>query len=144
SLLIAAGPTLFLDPTLDAERAAQDRWKAEAIGASLGDMNLAAWVPAYNDWAAGENALAGFARAAQGALLGANLEGATAGASKSVVREAGGIKVGVVGVSAPSLEGAPPAGVTLGDAASALKRETAAVRAAGAQILVGVAALPRG
>src|SRR5882757_2529616 len=30
SLVVAAGPTMFLDPKLDAARGAQDRWKGEA------------------------------------------------------------------------------------------------------------------
>ena len=144
SVLLAAGPTLFLDPRLLPDRAAQDKWKAEAIGASLGDLNLAAWTPGYNDWAAGEGALAEYARAARGTLLGANLAGATAGAAKSIVRTVGGYAVGIIGVGAPSLDGSAPGGVTIEDATAALTREIGVVRAGGAKILVALSAMPRG
>src|SRR5712691_10830484 len=40
SVVVAAGPTMFLDPKLDATRGAQDRWKGEAISESLADIGL--------------------------------------------------------------------------------------------------------
>ena len=53
SLVVAVGPTMFLDPQLDRARETQDRWKSEAISGALGDMGLAAWTPGANDWASG-------------------------------------------------------------------------------------------
>src|SRR5947207_11463797 len=38
SLVVAAGPTMFLDPKLDPSRRAQDQWKSEAISDSLADV----------------------------------------------------------------------------------------------------------
>jgi hypothetical protein len=143
SLLLAVGPTLFLDPKLEDKRSTQDRWKAEAISASLGDLGLSAWTPGYNDWAGGAPLLATLAKSAQGPLVAANLEGAS-GAVRSVVRDVGGIKVGVVGVSAPSAAGARPEGVDVKDAAPALTAAAAEARAQGAKMVIGMAALPRG
>ena len=73
SLVVAVGPTMFLDPQLDRARETQDRWKSEAISGALGDIGLAAWTPGANDWAAGSSALSELAKTAQGALLAANL-----------------------------------------------------------------------
>jgi hypothetical protein len=143
SLLLAAGPTMFLDPKLEEKRSTQDRWKAEAISASLADIGLTAWTPGYNDWAGGAPFLSSLAKNAEGPLVAANLEGAD-GAVKSVVREVGGIKIGIVGVSAPSSAGSAPAGVEVKDAAPALVAAIAETRAQGAKMVIGLAALPRG
>ncbi len=144
SLLVAVGPTLFLDPKLDENRGTQDRWKAEAISASLGDMGLAAWTPGYNDWAGGGALLGSLAKQAQGPLLAANLEADVDGATKSALRDVGGVKVGIVGVSAPSSNGGPPEGVRLKDAVPVLKANVAELRSRGAKLLIALAALPRG
>jgi hypothetical protein len=143
SLFLAVGPTMFLDPKLEEARSTQDRWKAEAISASLADIGLTAWTPGYNDWAGGAPLLATLAKGAAGALVAANLEGAD-GAVKSVVRDVGSIKVGIVGVSAPASAGAGPAGVTVKEGAPALRAAVAEARAHGANMVIGMAALPRG
>jgi len=143
SLLVAVGPTLFLDPTLEEKRSTQDRWKAEAIAASLGDIGLSAWTPGYNDWAGGAPLLATLAKSVQGPLVAANLE-AVEGAVKSVVRDVGGVKVGIVGVSAPSSGGARPAGIEVKEAGPLLGAAVAEVRTQGAKLVIGLAALPRG
>jgi hypothetical protein len=143
SLFLAVGPTMFLDPRLEGARSTQDRWKAEAISASLAELGLAAWTPGYNDWAGGAPLLTTLATSAAGALVAANLEGAD-GAMKSVVRDVGGIKVGIVGVSTPSSAGAGPAGVKVNDAAPALTAAVAEARAHGAKMVIGMAAVPRG
>lgn len=150
SLLVAAGPTLFMDPKLDEARGTQDAWKAETIGASLGGLGLVAWAPGANDWAAGADALAKVAAASKGKLVAANLSsaagaaGATAGAVATALREVGGVKVGVVGVSVPLLDGQPPPGVNVGEAAEAFTKGIAELEKQGAQLLVGAAAMPRG
>ena len=143
SLLVAVGPTMFLDPKLEEARSTQDRWKAEAISASLGDIGLSAWTPGYNDWAGGAPLLSTLAKSAEGPLVAANLEGAE-GAVKSVVRDVAGVKVGIVGVSVPSSAGARPAGIEVKDAGPALAAAVADVRKEGAKLVIGLAALPRG
>ena len=143
SLVLAVGPTMFLDPRLEEKRSTQDRWKAEAISASLADMGLSAWTPGYNDWAGGAPLLATLAKSAQGPLVAANLEGAD-GAVKSVVRDVGGTKVGIVGVSAPASAGARPDGVEVKDPGPALAAAIAEARSQGAKMVIGMAALPRG
>ena len=96
------------------------------------DIGLSAWTPGYNDWAGGAPLLATLAKTVEGPLVAANLEGAP-GAVKSVVREVGGIKVGIVGVSAPSSAGARPAGIEVKDAGPALGAAVAEARCAGRQ-----------
>src|SRR5262245_44444064 len=93
SIVVAAGPTMFLDPKLDASRATQDKWKSEAISESLADIGLAAWTPNFNDWANDAPSFASLAKSAQGALVATNLDGA--GAAKSALREVSGVKVGI-------------------------------------------------
>jgi hypothetical protein len=143
SLFVTAGPTFFLDPKLDAARGTQDRWKAEAIGVSFAEIGLSAWTPGYNDWAGGAPFLKTLAERTAAPLVAANLEGAE-GSVKSVVREVSGIKLAIVGVSAPAFAGARPAGVEVKDAGPALKAAVAEARGGGAKIVIGLAALPRG
>src|SRR6516225_8834422 len=57
SLVVGAGPMLFLDPKLRAGDSTQDAWKADALAAAFKDMGLAAWAPGANDWAAGADKL---------------------------------------------------------------------------------------
>jgi hypothetical protein len=142
SLVVAAGPTMFLDPKLDAVRATQDKWKSEAISESLADIGLAAWTPGFNDWAGGSPLFASLAKSSKAALIAANLDGA--GATKSALREVAGVKIGIAGVSAPEHEGTKPEGVTAKDPAASLKAAAADLRAQGANILIGLAAVPRG
>jgi hypothetical protein len=140
SLLVAVGPTMFLDPKLQESRGSQDRYKGEAISSALGDIGLAAWTPGYNDWAGGAPMLAALAKSAQGPMLAANVEGGV----KSTMREAGGIKVGIVGVTSPVLDGSKPEGVVSKDPSEPLKAAVADLRSQGAKVTVGLAAVPRG
>lgn len=144
SLLVAAGPTLFMDPELDETRATQDKWKAEAIASSLKDLGLVAWAPGANDWAAGASELASLAEASGAKIVAANLEGETAGATATAVREVGGVKVGVVGVTLPLIDGEPPTGVQIEDAVGAFEGAIAELEGQGAKLLVGTVAMPRG
>ena len=142
SLVVAAGPTMFLDPKLDVARGAQDRWKGEAISESLADIGLSAWTPGFNDWAGGAPLFSLLAKNTRAPLVAANLEGVEA--SKNTLVEVAGVKVGITGVSAPDYEGARPAGVEPKDPTAALKTATAELRARGAKIVIGLAAVPRG
>lgn len=150
SLFIHAGPLLFIDPTLDAEQASQDRWKAEAIADGLKSLELAAFSPGYNDWADGTEFLGRFTTRSGAKLLAAGLEGAPAnlGARASAVFDAGGTKVGVVGLSAPrNSAGKAPSGIVppSNDAVIALvRKEVASLRSQGASLLVAAVALQRG
>ena len=143
SLFVGAGPMLFLDPKLRGGDSSQDTWKAEAIAGAFKALGMAAWAPGYNDWAGGAAEL-GKCREASGAtLVAGNLAGApTAGA---IVREIGGVKVGIVGVSDPKdRAGAYPDGVKAASPLEAMKAGLADVKKQGARVFVGLAALPRG
>jgi len=142
SLVVAAGPTMFLDPKLEPARAAQDQWKAEAISASLADIGLSAWTPGFNDWAGGDALFATLAKNAAGPIVAANLDNASA--TKSTLRDIAGVKVGITGVAVPEYQGARPSGVVVKDAAASIKAAVTDLRAKGAQILIGLASVPRG
>jgi hypothetical protein len=142
SVVVAAGPTMFLDPKLEASRTTQDQWKSEAISDSLAEIGLTAWTPGFNDWAGGGALFAQLAKRVRSELVAANLDGA--GAAKTALRDVAGVKVGIAGVSAPEYQGARPLGVTIQDVATSFKAGAADLRAHGAQILIGLAAVPRG
>lgn len=144
SLLAAVGPTYFLDPVLQGEQTTQDRWKAEALATALQKMNLVAWAPGANDWADGAPTLNRLRELSGAKLLAANLRGATAGAVATTLREIHGIKVGFIGLSAPLRTGFPPEGVEIDPPTSLLKKEIDTLQGQGAQVLVGLFALPRG
>src|SRR5580698_4980996 len=108
SLFVGAGPMLFLDPKLRSGDATQDEWKADAIASAFKALHLAAWAPGANDWAAGADRLAKYRADAGALLLAGNIvphDGGEApmppGLASTLVREVGGVKVGVVGVSDP-------------------------------------------
>jgi hypothetical protein len=132
SVLVGAGPMLFAAPTIEKDRAAQDAWKAQAMGEALASAGLSAWAPGFNDWAGGPDV--------RGAVVAANIEGKTA----SVLRDVAGISVGVAGVSAPAFAGSPPPGVRVGDAIDGMRKAVSDLKAQGAKIVIGLAALPRG
>ena len=145
SLVLAAGPLLFIDPTLETTHATQDTWKAESIAQAMKDIGLAAWSPGYNDWAAGKGELAKNAERAGATPLGAGLAGPL---RDSKLFEEGGIKVGVFGIVDPrDPSGRYPDGVSSVDAAQLItkaKEEVAALRRQGAQLLVALTSLQRG
>jgi len=143
-LVLGAGPMLFMDPKLKPDAKTQDGWKAEAIAQAAKEIGLAAWAPGANDWALGSEALAKYREQSGAALLASNLEGAP-GVQGAVVREINGVKVGIVGVSDPKdRTGGYPEGVKARPAIEAMKAGVAEVKKQGAQVLVGLAALPRG
>lgn len=139
-LLLAAGPLLFQDPQLPAERREQDLWKAEALAFSLADLGLTAWAPGENDFAAGAAELARLRSASGARLLAANLDlPEPLAAAATAVFDAGPYKVGVAGIGRAAGAGNEPAA-----AASALERAARELKAAGAQIRVALLAAPRG
>jgi len=143
SLLLSAGPMLYIDPELEKGHATQDAWKAETIAAAMGDMQLAAWSPGYNDFAGGREQLSSYAEKAGATLLAESVKGATG----TRLYDVGGVKVGVIGLSEPKGPmGTMPEGVTSveGTPAERAKEAVAALKKQGAQLLVVLAALPRG
>jgi 2',3'-cyclic-nucleotide 2'-phosphodiesterase (5'-nucleotidase family) len=152
--VVSAGPLFFMDPKLKDDHRDQDVAKAETIAASLKTVGFAAFAPGANEWAAGDAELGKLTAASGGALLFANGssargEGASGDGAKLgdwVVRDIGGVKVGLVGVSTagegPSL--APPPAVRLSPAPEAIARGIEALKKDGAQVFIALAAIGRG
>jgi hypothetical protein len=132
SIVVGAGPMLFSTPAIEHDMSAQAQWKAQAMGESLAIAGLSAWAPGFNDWAAGPPD--------SGAIVAANIEGKT----PSVLKEVAGIRVGIAGVSAPIFSGSAPPDVRVSEAIGGMRRAVQDLKAKGAKILVGLAALPRG
>lgn len=141
SLFVGAGPMLFLEPRVRSGDASQDTWKAEAIAGAFKALGVSAWAPGYNDWAGGAVELTKYRDLSGAALLAGNI----AGLSGTLVREVGGVKIGIVGVADPrDRAGAYPEGVKAAPPLDAMKAGLEVVKQQGARILVGLAALPRG
>lgn len=145
TLFLGAGPMLFMEPKLKADGATQDKWKAEALALAAKQMGLAAWAPGANDWAGGNDTLTTCRDGAAAKLLAGNVVDGNASTTGTFVRDIGGLKVGVVGVADPKdRAGAYPDGVRATAALEAMKAGIAEVKKQGAEILIGLAALPRG
>jgi hypothetical protein len=142
ALVVGAGPMLFLNARPDPARDMQASFKADALANAYKALHLSAWAPGANDWLLGEPALSDLAQRSGAVLLAANLKGAKAARTKLV--EISGIKVGLVGVSVPLVAGKPPSGIELTDAADAAKAALSELAAAGAQLDILLAAMPRG
>lgn len=144
SVVVGAGPMLFLDPKSDAARRTQDLWKAEALAASLGEMRLVAWSPGANDWAQGEGELARLSAVAGADLLAANLRGATAGAKATRVIEVNGHRIGLAGVSEPKTPVGAPEGLEITALRPALESALADLKQKGAEVTVALVTADRG
>lgn len=142
--MVAAGPLFFMEPQLTPDDRQQTLWKADAIAQAAKQMNLLAFVPGLNDWAGGADTLAHLREASGAALLAGNLDGA-AGATPTLVREAGGVKIGFFGLADPRDKlGRTPEGVTARPSMEAAKAAIDDLTKQGARVLVGLAAIPRG
>jgi len=141
SMLVTAGPTFFMNPILEKDHRSQDIAKAEALAGALRHLGMAAWAPAANDWSAGPPELAKLAQSSGAPVLLANVaaDAGTTLASMRVV-PVNSFKVGLIGVGAPSEEGAP-AGPTLPEA---VRAASARARAEGANIVIVLASVGRG
>ena len=144
SLVAEAGPLFFLDPQRRGDQAAQDDAKAQAIADSLAKLGMAAFAPGANDWCDGAKGLDELRTRSSTSIVAANLAGQTAGAVPWTMKEAGGLKIALLGVSTPLRMGVPPDGVELKPPAEALHAAIADAKAKGAQVLVGLFALRRG
>lgn len=142
SLLVAAGPTFFMDGVLEKDHRAQDIAKAEALASALGKLGFAGWAPAQNDWAAGAGELARLAQESAAPGLASNLTQADAGAALLPTRvvAVNALRVGLIGVGAPAAA-APPGGPS---PAEAVRAASKAVRAEGANVVIVLASVGRG
>lgn len=138
-LILGAGPLFFQDPALPKVGATQAQWKAEALAQVSKRVGVAAWSFAANDFAAGADGLKKLQESSGIKFVAANLKGDPSIVTSSVVQDAAGVSIGIVGVAEPA-GGLQSAGA----AAEALKKETAALRAKGARIVVALAAMNRG
>jgi Cytochrome c554 and c-prime len=138
-LVLGAGPMLFEDPSLSDKEKDQDLIKARALGNVLASLPLGGWAPGANDWAGGSELL-GEVTKDRLTLFAANLGSAF---SSGRVFEVGGERVGVVGVTAPKLEGTSPH-LDIGDPRAALAAGAKWLDAQGARLRVALLVLPRG
>ena len=142
ALVVGAGPMLFLNARADAARDTQVSFKADALADAYKALHLSAWAPGANDWLLGETALTTLAQRSGATLLAANLKSGKLARRKIV--EISGMKVGLLGVSLPLVNGRAPTGVEFGDAATAAKSGLAELKAAGSELDILLAAMPRG
>lgn len=145
--VLSAGPLFFMDMQLAEERRGQEIKKAETIATSLKSLGLLAFAPGRNDWAAGPEGLAKLAELSGGSLVAANLQGppeSTLVWARSTLKDVGGIKVGIVGVSAPDKAKEPLSAISSSAAAVAVKSAFEALKNEGAQAVVALAAVGRG
>jgi hypothetical protein len=143
SLVLGAGPMLFADPELSAERRQQDLWKAEALASSFADVGLKAWAPGNNDFAAGTPALGELREKSKAELVAGNLQVEGLRLNELRTFKVGTYTVGVAGLgTAPAKVAAPEA--QGGDHTASLARAAQALEQQGAQIRVALLALPRG
>ncbi|MCC6213830.1 MAG: hypothetical protein IT376_03105 [Polyangiaceae bacterium] len=140
---VAAGPQFFMEPRLEPARRQQDEWKAGAIADALRAIELRAWAPGMNDWAAGGVALGELRERSGGVALAANLTAAPALEGVRIA-EVGGVKVGFVGLSLPRSPLGSPDGVAIAEARPALGRGIAELEERGARVRVALLAMPRG
>lgn len=144
SLLVSAGPTLFLNPDIEEGKRAQDTWKAESIAHALADMGLVAFTPGANDFALGAAAFGPLAAATKAPALAANVKVAGAPLASTRVVEQNGYKVGIAGVSEPKSKLGVPAGVEVGELEPSLRSALAELQRSGSQINVALVAADRG
>jgi hypothetical protein len=150
SALVAAGPLFFMEPELKADHAAQDVAKSDTIALALKGLGFVGFAPGKNDLAGGSEHLAKLAAESSGAVIVANGKAARVPVERVVVREMNGVKVGFVGVSAPSIAvragdadaGAPD--LVLDAPADALRSAVADAKKQGAGIVIALAAVGRG
>jgi len=143
ALVVGAGPMLFLNARSDAGRDTQVGFKADALADAYKALGLSAWAPGANDWLLGDTSLTNLVQRTGATLLAANLKGGAKLQPTKLV-DISGIKVGFVGLSLPLVLGKSPNGVEATDAAAAAKSALGELKAAGSQLEILLAAMPRG
>lgn len=144
---LSAGPLFFMDTDLAADKKAQEVAKAETIATTLKTLNLAAFAPSRNGFAAGAETLAKLRDASGATMVAANLDASALSPAKSKIIDVGGIKVGVIGVAAPDHADrvrTPLTGVTSSPASAAVKQAVPLLKQEGAQAIIVLAAVGRG
>jgi hypothetical protein len=136
SVVAAAGPLFFLDPSLDPQHADQDKAKADTIARVLHEVGFAATAPGRNDWAEGTDGYVKLVGETGGVAIVATQ--AKPPIATSSVREIGGVKVGFVGYGQPELDDG-----TL-NVEAFVKRGVDDAKKQGASVLVALAAVGRG
>jgi hypothetical protein len=141
--IFTAGPLFFMDMELGAARRSQEIAKASAIAGSLKIMNLVGFAPARNDWAAGDGVLQKLSRDSGAAMLAANVTGPPA-AARWIIKDVGGVKLGVIGVAEPDKASVPLDGVTSQSPIDAVRAGVDALKKDGVQAIVVLASVGRG
>jgi 2',3'-cyclic-nucleotide 2'-phosphodiesterase (5'-nucleotidase family) len=144
SILLSAGPTLFLNPDIEEGKRTQDTWKAHSIAQALADMGLVAFTPGANDFALGTVEFAPLAAETKATALAANVKAGGVPLGKTRVVQENGFKVGIAGVSQPKSKLGAPQGVEIGDLEPALRAALAELHSEGAQINIALVASDRG
>jgi cytochrome c554/c'-like protein len=141
SLVASAGPLFFMDPALGAERADQDRAKAETIARVLHSLGLGAFAPGQNDWADGSAGLAKLASAAAAPAIVPSMASSAPSLPfvAVAVRDLGALKVGFVGYGQPEAAGSQTPHVE-----DAVRKGVEEAKRQGANVLVALAAVGRG
>lgn len=147
--VLSAGPLFFMDMELAADRRAQEITKAETIAATMKTLDLLAFAPGRNDWAAGVDTLTKLTEASGAPLVAANVPPPPAANGVALIKstrriKVGDIQLGIVGVAAPDKAKLPLEGVTSSPAGDAVKTAVAALKKDGAQAIVVLAAVGRG
>ncbi len=140
SVLVAAGDLFFNEPRLDARMSFQERAKAEALTGILDRLGLVGFAPGPSDFALGAEAWRALTQRMQAPALAAN-----AGMRPSVIRDVGGVRVGIVGVSdfRPSDAEAAAGSPRVTDAVVAARTAVSEARRQGAQLVVVLASVHR-
>jgi len=141
TVILTSGPLFFMDMDLPADRRSQEITKAETIAGSLRTLNLAAFAPARNEWAADHEILQKLREESGAAMLAANV---TPTPGTWIVKDIGGFKLGVIGVAAPDKAKVPLDGVTSQAPADAVRAGVDALKKDGAMAIVVLAAVGRG
>jgi hypothetical protein len=171
--VLAAGPLFFMDMELPADRRPQEIAKASAIARCLEIMNLLAFAPARNEWAAGDLVLQKLREESGASMLAANVRvfgafgtvgpastvpsaqvglppagpqgGGTSGMPGNwIVKDVGGLKLGILGVSEPDKAKLPLDGVTSQAPSTVVASGVEALKKEGARAIVVLAAVGRG
>jgi hypothetical protein len=138
--MVAAGNLFFSEPRIEERMLYQERAKAESLTGILTGLHLAAFAPGPADFAMGPETWRRLAESVHAPALAAN-----AGMPGVRILDAGGTKVGIVGVSdfrppiGDPAQGAPEAT----DPVEAARAAVASARAQGATVVVVLASTPR-
>lgn len=142
--VLSSGPLFFMDMELAADRRAQEIAKAGTIAASMKTLGLLGFAPGRNDWAGGGDTLEKITSESGAPLVAANVTAKDVKPVKWTTKEVGGLKLGIIGVSAPDKSKSPLEGVTSSPPGEAVKGAVLALKKEGVHAIVVLAAVGRG